>query len=253
MYLACCLLALALLLPACECAACELAGSQWELKSYGPENNQSMVLAGTRVTLAFNEIADGISGRAGCNSYGGECYVRGDKIDFYDIFQTEMACQDPAGIMLQESSYLTLLGKAERYNVNAGELRIYTRDQGLLVFARSLIPAGSKWELKTLGAQNAQAAVLAGTRITLDFNTALTGITGSAGCNTYSADAVVEDARITISNISQTKRNCTNPEGIMIQEDTFLNLLRAALSFEFMSGEFIIYAGGGMLVFAPAD
>lgn len=249
----CCLSALALLLPGCRCSACELAGSQWELKSYGEENNQTAVLTGTRVTLVFNDIADRVSGRAGCNSYGGECYVRGDKIDLYDIFQTEMACQDPAGIMIQESSYLGLLGKAERFSVNADELRIFSEGQGLLVFTRSIPPAGSTWELKTLGARDAQAAVLAGTRITLDFNAALTGGTGSAGCNTYGAEVVIEDARITISNISQTKKYCTSPEGIMNQESAYLNLLKAAQSFEIKSGELIIYAGGDMLVFAPAN
>lgn len=132
-FIACCLAALALL-PACQSAGGALAGTEWELRSYGPENSPTAILQGTRVTLAFNQAADRASGRAGCNSYGGECYIRGDRIDILYLFQTEMACQYPPGIMNQESTYLTLLQAARSFEIRNSEFIIYASG-GMLVFS----------------------------------------------------------------------------------------------------------------------
>ncbi|MBY9068290.1 META domain-containing protein [Hyphomonas sp. WL0036] len=49
----------------------------------------------------------GVSGRSGCNSYGGEYTLTGEGISFGDIANTEMAC-DPE-IMAQEADFLDAL------------------------------------------------------------------------------------------------------------------------------------------------
>jgi heat shock protein HslJ len=50
-----------------------------------------------------------ISGLAGCNSYSGNYQVDGNQLTFGEIIATEMACQEPQGIMQQEQQYLRAL------------------------------------------------------------------------------------------------------------------------------------------------
>lgn len=75
-----------------------------------------------------------VSGSTGCNHYGGTYQVKGDVLRFEGLYNTEMACLEPAGLMEQESVYLSLLAQVDRFEVVDGVLRLYTQSQAALVF-----------------------------------------------------------------------------------------------------------------------
>lgn len=97
----------------------ELEGTQWRLTEWTLSSLDPREFG---ITAAF---ADGqISGDGGVNSYGGP-YTPGSRQSFKvgSIASTEMAGPEPA--MRAESAYLTLLGQARSYRVDAGRLTLF--------------------------------------------------------------------------------------------------------------------------------
>ena len=93
-----------LLLTACSSKDAGLEDTLWELLSI----NGVAPIEGTEITLHF---LDGrVQGSSGCNTYGGD-YTLGDDGAFQagPIAVTEMGCLNPAGVMEQEVSYLSIL------------------------------------------------------------------------------------------------------------------------------------------------
>ncbi|HIP71096.1 MAG TPA: META domain-containing protein, partial [Anaerolineae bacterium] len=54
---------------------------------------------------------------------------------------------------------------------------------------------------------------------------------GTAGCNTYSADYTVSGGTLAIGAITSGRTNCSDPPGIMDQEQAYLNLLPSAAAY----------------------
>ncbi|MBN1370106.1 MAG: META domain-containing protein [Dehalococcoidaceae bacterium] len=131
-------LAVPALITAGGCAgstpATGLENTAWELEAYGNASGPAFLIPGTRITLTFDPDLTSGSGSAGCNSYGAHVLVEGSKITFSEIYQTEMYCLDPAGIMDQENSYLELLGAAKTYSLGTDNLTIYCDNAQVLVF-----------------------------------------------------------------------------------------------------------------------
>lgn len=92
-----------------------LPNGTWELVSL----NGEPVVEGTTISLEIKEGQAG--GSSGCNSYGSEVEIDGEKITFGDINMTLMACTD-AGVMEQEGTYLGALGAVESFKVDAEQL-----------------------------------------------------------------------------------------------------------------------------------
>ena len=121
-------------------AACDGSGANalrdtaWELTSLAGSD----LLPGTAITIKF--AADQVSGSAGCNTYGGSYEVSGDRLDLPDLYATEMGCLEPAGILEQESAYLTALRSAAGYQIDGDKLEILdeTGKEILVYFASSL-------------------------------------------------------------------------------------------------------------------
>lgn len=126
------MIALVLLLSACSLKGgdeTDLKGSAWALVSL----NGSLPVSGTNITLSFEK--DTLGGNGGCNSYGGEFKVRGEKLTPSSIYSTEMYCE-AAGIMDQEALYFDLLSKVETFLIGGEELILTTSDGQSLVFHR---------------------------------------------------------------------------------------------------------------------
>ena len=107
-----------------------LDGTSWVLKTYGGAS----LIPETEITLTLEEGQ--VHGSSGCNTYGGSYQVDGDKITMSDLFMTEMACLDPAGVMDQELEYLELLRDAQAFQADEGELVIEAASDEVLAFAR---------------------------------------------------------------------------------------------------------------------
>ena len=107
-------------LSACQKADQDnLTDTAWRLTDL----NGTEPIPGTRLTIEFE--AGQISGKAGCNQYGGSYSIKGEKIEFDSVYNTEMACQTPEGVMEQEQIYLSTLRNA---------VRVFQRDENLILF-----------------------------------------------------------------------------------------------------------------------
>lgn len=115
-----------------------LAGTSWIATGYN--NGKGGVvspIAGTSLTLAFS--ADGtVSGKAGCNAYGGKYEVSGKTMKFGALAATLMACPSPSGVMEQESLFLKALSTVVTYRIEANQLQLRTADGAVAVtFAKA--------------------------------------------------------------------------------------------------------------------
>jgi len=238
----------------------ELAGTSWELATLSDENGAMIpVLAGTNVTLVFG--ADGgLGGSAGCNSYGADCTVDGANLTIEPPIRTEMYCSEPPGLMDQEDRYLAHLTNTSSYRTEGGRL-IFTDHEGadLLVFepvapTPDLPFTGTDWVLEAYSTGgDAVSSVLAGTTITAEFSPD-GNVTGNAGCNSYGAGYVLDGANLTIEPPISTKMYCNEPEGVMEQENTYLNLLSSVSSYRVEGNRLSLAneAGTDLLTFVQA-
>jgi heat shock protein HslJ len=125
-----------LLLPvaACESTAstpsADLAdaieGRIWRAVSFDGQP----VIAGTSITLKVDNGR--VSGKGGCNGYGGSAEIRGDAVKFSAIFSTKMACMAD-GVMHQEQHYFDVLQGATRGELR-GDTLVLSGERGTLEF-----------------------------------------------------------------------------------------------------------------------
>jgi len=108
-----------LLLVGCARGPSALEGTQWRLTGW---TLSSLDAQEFDIRAAF---ADGkVSGHSGVNSYGGPYALGpGSAFSVGQIASTEMAGPEPA--MRAEGAYVTLLGQARSYRVEAGRLTLF--------------------------------------------------------------------------------------------------------------------------------
>ena len=94
--------------------------------------------------------------------------------------------------------------------------------------------AGTAWNLTAIN----QDHPLEGTETTLAFKD--TQISGKA-CNLYSGSYQVNGDEISFGPLTQTEMACMEPEGIMAQEQIYLELLRDAPRFELVDDVLTIF------------
>ncbi|HMM27213.1 MAG TPA: META domain-containing protein [Aggregatilineaceae bacterium] len=119
--------------------ASNLAGTQWQLASYGTPGAETPVAAGSAVTLSF-ESADRLGGNGGCNSFGGEYTVQGNMLTISGIVSTLMACAN-AAVGQQEQVYLSALRTAYGFERLDDQLIIHYGSGQRLIFTPTGQPA----------------------------------------------------------------------------------------------------------------
>ena len=118
-----------ILLPACTSSdSVSLEGTSWRLVTLG--NLQPV--EGSTITISFEDGQ--VSGSSGCNSYGGEYQVIGEKLEIGVLMSTLMACADPA-MMDQESSYMKMLENAQNVKVVNNQLQIFGSGSEAMTFS----------------------------------------------------------------------------------------------------------------------
>jgi heat shock protein HslJ len=177
------LAALAVIAAACGGAAepttqpdRELAGD-WELVE-GTVAGSEIPRAEFRITLLLEAGTAG--GVAACNSYGGEYTVNDWSIQFGLMYQTEMACAEPA--MSAESLYLRGLSGVDTYLVAADRLTLSGVDV-TLIFA-TILPIETaplydqRWVLESLIEGEGVSSVQGNGFLVLTEDGVLSGSTG---------------------------------------------------------------------------
>lgn len=82
-------------------------------------------------TLEIYLAEQRFSGNTGCNNMNGSMNADGDKISFSGITTTKMFCVD-----VDETTFLTALGKAKKYKIEKMRLYLFDDDKEVLVFKK---------------------------------------------------------------------------------------------------------------------
>ena len=134
-------LALALtLVPGCLISGstvppADLTTPQWHLVTYRGDDGSDVPVIST-VTLQFTPDGS-LRGNSGCNQYSATYTVEGELITIGSLAATERYCREPAGIMDQETEYLSRLSNTTRYHVSDNYLILSYYDvEKLLVFEK---------------------------------------------------------------------------------------------------------------------
>ena len=224
----------------------ELTDTVWRLVEYGPID--APVAAGTEATATFD--ADGkLNGAAGCNSYFATYTLDGESLSVSEVGSTMMACMDD-NVMQQESAYLAALSSATTLRYTADEL-IIDYAGGSLRFARQAPAAaapleGTSWQLTTVVTGDVAASTVAGATVTALF--ADSKMTGTAGCNQYSAGYSLQGEQLAVEPVVTTKMACE--PAIMDQEQAFVTAVGAADTLVVVGTELRLAHAGGMLIFS---
>jgi len=226
-----------------DAGANPLAGTHWTLAELGgmeavPEATVTLSFAADRTLSGFN----------GCNNFSGSYDIAGTALRFPSEFAaTLMACPEPA--MAQADAFMQALKRTATFEVGDAKLRLL--DAGgteLASFAaRSENLVGTSW--KVTGYNNGRQAVVSviiGTEITARFGED-GRVTGTAGCNEYSASYELDGESIEIGPAAATRRFCGEPEGAMEQEGRYLEALQSAASFRMAGDKLELRTAAGAL------
>ncbi len=211
-----------------------LIGTNWEVISYnnGKEAVVS-VMTSTQMTAVFGK--DGVmAGSAGCNRYSAGFETEGENIVIGPAASTEMFCVEPEGIMEQESLYLAAIQNAATYRIDNDRLELRDASGALQASYQAAEQAslpGSAWSLLTHNNGNGgMVSTIIGTEITAVFGEDGT-LSGSAGCNNYTAGYEIDGDAVTIGPAASTRKLCAEPEGIMDQETQYLAAIQNAATY----------------------
>ena len=201
-----------------------LAGTAWEVETIGGPGDDLPVLPGTILTLNF--LADRYAGSSGCNWFLGVYNASESDLVMYAPTGSGLQCQ-PSEIMNQESTYMSALINVTNYRLEGDKLLAFTvEDQQLLTLkpAQEWPLDGTTWDLKFVVQDTTWEPLIPGTKITLRVEG--DRLTGSAGCNEYSASVQVsETGDLTLKDLTVGNNVCSEPQGVMDQESAYLALL----------------------------
>jgi heat shock protein HslJ len=206
-----------------------LEDTRWKLSEYRNESGELQpVISDTVINAQF--AAGKVSGSAGCNRYFGG-YTSGQQNQLVidgRMGATQMACVQP--VAAQERRYLALLSSVNSREISGGMLLLLD-EQGQLVLKysaeSSLTLENTSWQ--ATGINNGRGGVVSSATTTRVIAMFADGkVSGSAGCNNYSASYEISHSLITIGPVMTSRQQCAEPEGIMAQEQEFLQALAAA-------------------------
>ena len=108
------------------------------------------------------------------------------------------------------------------------------------------------WKLTSLATETGMNGMLPNTTITAHFFDG--NITGSSGCNRYFGSYQLNNTEIKIGGVGSTLMFCTDPDGVMTQETSYLLLILNATSYAISNNELTLSdsLGNPQLVFEPA-
>ena len=180
------------------------------------------------------------SGSSGCNRYGGSYTVEGEILELGEIASTRMACPPPGDAV--ERTYLGTLAGTAGWSTEDDELVLSDLEDVELLRFMVGTPVGA-WQVTSFLRGDAVISPIAGTEITASFDDE-GGLSGSAGCNTYTSTYTTDAGSITIEPPATTRKLCSEPAGVMEQETAYLAALGEAERFS---------VGGGSLELLRAD
>jgi heat shock protein HslJ len=140
---------------------------------------------------------------------------------------------------------ITLVGVTLVLTVLLAACSTVTQDQAP---EESAVLLDGEWVLSSLNGN----ALIAGTQVTLNLEEA--SLDGSAGCNTYRGSYTASEDSLRLSGMEWTEMGCPEPEGVLHQEQAYLQALSAAASYRVDGERLEVYdeAGTQTLAFVAA-
>ncbi len=168
-----------------------------------------------------------VTGSTGCNSYSGPYTVDGETLELGMLTQTLIGCQPPASEV--ETTFVAALQEVVGWRIDGEELVLLDSDDEELLRFEVGTPIGS-WEATGILRGDAFASPIAGTEITATFSDE-DELSGSAGCNTYTATFTIDGGAIEITPPAATRKLCKGPAGVMQQESAYFEALASATGY----------------------
>jgi len=217
----------------------------WVLMGYGDALNPTVVEPGTYVTINFSASDNAVSGSGGCNNYN-TTYTADDQGNLTikgPMASTMMACEIGAE---QEGTFLAALEAVSGYTLAEDGHLLLNYDSGTvydeqLNFVRETPLVDTLWTLTAYGDPNNLTPSEAGVVTSATFAADGT-LTGSGGCNQYSAGYTLQQGQINVSLPTSTMMAC---EVGMDQEQAVLSILENAASYRLGLGALDITTADG--------
>jgi heat shock protein HslJ len=105
----------------------------WILTGYNVGTQNRTLVAGTELTAVFNSTDRVVRGSGGCNSYSANYTESGLTLTLGPLTQTKISCSPEKDA--QEQEFFSIIGKAERFELDHGNLFIFS-GMNRLVFRR---------------------------------------------------------------------------------------------------------------------
>jgi heat shock protein HslJ len=228
----------------------DLQANPWQLTSYAVSGADDLSGAAENAPGTARFDNGTVTGSTGCNNYHASYQLpSAGEIDFGVVAATQAACGDPA-TTAQEQGMLRAFDRATRVVVDKTDLQFLdARNTPVLVFevAQPKPLQGTAWKLLSYRTPTAVTSALAGAEITASF--ANGQVSGSAGCNTYTAPYTGggdgASGPLTIGVIALTFKLCTEPEGITQQEQVYTAALGTVSTFEIVGNELVLLDAQG--------
>jgi len=114
-----------LVLSACTSASMDITG-EWRLVSYGDAASPTPAIPNVDTSIKFDSSGQ-LNGNVGCNSFGGNYEMSGDKITFGSIMSTMMYCEETSA---QEQALLGIFSDnvSLQIQMNGNTLTIKSAD-----------------------------------------------------------------------------------------------------------------------------
>ena len=232
-----------------------LTGTLWTLNAV----NGEPIPEELTITAIFEPEAEDepsrVAGSAGCNDYTAGYEVQDDQLTIETPAATRKFCENG---MDEETAFLAAFEGQHTYEILGGTMDVST-DSVTLTFVADRTPLlGALWVLVSLGDVDEPQAPVEGANFTAQFTRnpeSPSGVvSGTTGCNEYSAAFVSNEQEIKI-NLPQKTQNEDCAPGLFEQEQAYFLAMNDAINFRILGNTLILPYDGGRqaLVFAATQ
>jgi heat shock protein HslJ len=220
-----------------------LTGTTWWLNGY--HNGQSgfvSVLFGTEITAVFGDDGQ-VAGSASCNTYTASYALQDAAITFGPAATTRKMCDQPDGIMEQESAFLAALESAAGYQIE-GDVLVLTDADGVRLAAFTAFDphaaaasglVGEVWQWVSTQTPTEKITVDTPDTYTIEFLPD-GQVNVQADCNVAGGTYAIDDSHIKIAITTTTLAACP-PESL---GDQFIKELNEAVIYLFEGDNLLI-------------
>lgn len=214
----------------------------WNLVSFAGPQGVTPAAAGPTATLRFG-TGGTLDGTTGCNNFRGTFTSAGDSLTIEVGPMTQMACTDPA-VAVQEQALLAGLPRVARFESRDAGLTLSDGSGAVLFeYAEGVTGiAGTAWRATGVNTGTGVETTALTEMLTAVFGTD-SRISGSGGCNTFSAAYTESGDSISITGLTATESACA-PD-VTALEQKYFAALQAATTLEIRGDLLTLRDAGG--------